>query len=96
MLKAVQHQYLERVKMVLTASIGLHPEETTKGWQTQRQQESLVRGGLTPSPMTISSPMLGITTSAGILQALKIPGCGAIPVTLVLKVKLAQFPSVLL
>ena len=85
MLKAVQHQYLERVKMVLTASIGLHPEETTKGWQTQRQQESLVRGGPTPSHMTIPSPMWVITTTAEILwEPMKIK-CGASLLTLTIE-----------
>ena len=91
MLKAVQHQYLERVKMVLTASIGLHPEETTKGWQTQRQQESLVRGGPTPSHMTIPSPIWVITTTAEIQLGLMIK-CGASLLTQSREPSNVQFP----
>ena len=58
-------------KMPCIASTRAHMGETIEEEQMKQRQESLVRDGLTPSPMAISSPMRVITTSAEIQLIVK-------------------------
>ena len=53
--------------MVLAASIGHHLAGTTEEQPTQQRLESLARSGRTLNPMSTSTHLWAITTSAGIL-----------------------------
>ena len=82
--------------MMLVASTGLHLEGITEEKPTQQGQESLVRGGLTPSLMTICSPMLVTTTTVGILLEVVLIKFGASPLTPTCEQLIVQFQCALL
>ena len=82
-------------KMPCIASTRAHMGETIEEEQMKQRQESLVRDGLTPSPMAISSPMRVITTSAEIQLIVKRIEFGALLLTLTLDLSTVQFPFAL-
>ena len=82
-------------KMPCIASTRAHMGETIEEEQMKQRQESLVRDGLTPSPMTISSPMWVITTSAEIQLIVKRIEFGALLLALTLDLSTVQFPFAL-
>ena len=76
--------------MTWAASIILQKAETTKGKPTKPGQESHVKGGPTPSLISIGSLMLAITTSVGILMGIPM-ACGAQQPTQTLRTHISHF-----
>ena len=69
-------------QILKAANTRVHMVGTTEEQLIQQRKESPVKSGPTPSPMTICSPMLVITTSAEILLGVIVIKCGATPLTL--------------
>ena len=67
--------------MMLDVSKTLHLAGITEAKATQQVVESLVRSGRTPNPISIGTPTLVITTSAGIQQEVEMIKFGVIPMT---------------
>ena len=70
--------------MVLAASIGHHLAGTTEEQPTQQRLESLARSGRTLNPMSTSTHLWAIATSAGILLGVALIKWRASPLSLTL------------